>query len=409
MFRNVTSHLFPVRRDSNRYSATNRNRHNSMSFNNIRISNRYKNGPSASSNRSKIAPQGPAMNRHLIRAAPILTCLWLLVGPSVAAAQSATNQSAAQSQVQSGFAEINGGKIYYEVAGSGHPLVLIHGGQMDRRMWDEQFDLFSKSYRVIRYDVRGFGKSPASTNVYADEEDLAALLKYLQVDKAYIVGLSLGGRIAIDFALTHPDMTDGDRPRRARPERLSFQRRSECDWIAGARRSPAIGREWPTCGSRAATWRPRCENPKIAGAIASARARKRARVPRQSGSRVHAEPARDRASAGNQDADADHRRQSRRRGHSRNLRAAVRAHSALARNRDRKFRAHRQHGAAGAVQSLGAEFPGRFAKTMKAARNHGILLNPERPRSRRAERDPQRLGEPDTTFPISRAASRSSP
>jgi len=111
--------------------------------------------------------------------------------------------------VESGFAEINGGKIYYEVSGAGHGLVLIHGGQMDRRMWDEQFALFSKTYRVIRYDVRGFGKSPASTNAYADEEDLAALLKHLQVDKAYIVGLSLGGRVAIDFALTHPEMTDG--------------------------------------------------------------------------------------------------------------------------------------------------------------------------------------------------------
>jgi 3-oxoadipate enol-lactonase len=115
----------------------------------------------------------------------------------------------AQTATQSGFADINGGHIYYEVAGAGHPLVLIHGGQMDRRMWDEQFALFSKSYRVIRYDVRGFGKSSASTNVYADENDLAALLKLLHVDKAYIVGLSLGGRIAIDFALAHPDMTDG--------------------------------------------------------------------------------------------------------------------------------------------------------------------------------------------------------
>jgi len=111
-------------------------------------------------------------------------------------------------QVNSGFAEINGGRIYYETAGAGHPLVLIHGGQMDRRMWDEQFALFSKSYRVIRYDLRGFGKSPASTNVYADEEDLAALLKYLHVEKAYVVGLSLGGRVAIDFALTHADMLD---------------------------------------------------------------------------------------------------------------------------------------------------------------------------------------------------------
>ncbi len=124
------------------------------------------------------------------------------------APSTAQAQPSAASGVQSGFADINGGKIYYEVRGAGHPLVLIHGGQMDRRMWDEQFDLFSKTYRVIRFDVRGFGKSPASTNVYADENDLAALLKYLHIEKAYVLGLSLGGRISIDFALTHPDMVD---------------------------------------------------------------------------------------------------------------------------------------------------------------------------------------------------------
>jgi pimeloyl-ACP methyl ester carboxylesterase len=121
----------------------------------------------------------------------------------------ARGQSAGPGATQSGFAEINGTKIYYEVAGVGHPLVLIHGGQMDSRMWDEQFQLFSKTYRVVRYDVRGYGKSPASKNVYASEDDLAALLKFLKMEKAYVVGLSLGGRIAIDFALAHPEMTDG--------------------------------------------------------------------------------------------------------------------------------------------------------------------------------------------------------
>ncbi len=117
-------------------------------------------------------------------------------------------QSTAQPAVTAAFAEINGGKLYYEVAGAGHPLVLIHGGQMDRRLWDEQFRLFAKRYRVIRYDVRGFGKSPAATAPYASEEDLYALLKYLKVEKAYLVGLSLGGRIILDFALTHPEMVD---------------------------------------------------------------------------------------------------------------------------------------------------------------------------------------------------------
>src|SRR5436305_1069029 len=114
----------------------------------------------------------------------------------------------AQVNAQHGYCDVNGGKIYYEVAGQGHALVLIHGGQLDRRMWDEQFQFFSQKYRVIRYDVRGFGNSPAATKPFSQHEDLAALLKCMKVDKAYIVGLSLGGRIAIDFALAHSEMVD---------------------------------------------------------------------------------------------------------------------------------------------------------------------------------------------------------
>lgn len=141
--------------------------------------------------------------------APRKKCIPLIVALiSFGFATAAKAQSTSASPVQSGFAEINGGKLHYEVAGSGRAVVLIHGGQMDLRMWDEQFALFSKSYRVIRYDVRGYGKSPASTNVYASEDDLAALLKYLKTSKATIVGLSLGGRIAVDFALAHPELVD---------------------------------------------------------------------------------------------------------------------------------------------------------------------------------------------------------
>ena len=132
-----------------------------------------------------------------------------IVLASLAVATLSQAQSPSPAGVQTGFADVEGGgKLYYEVAGSGHALVLIHGGQMDSRLWDDQFALFSKSYLVIRYDFRGFGKSPAATKPFAGEEDLAALLKFLGVEKAYIVGLSLGGRVAIDFALAHPAMTD---------------------------------------------------------------------------------------------------------------------------------------------------------------------------------------------------------
>nr|MBP7689734.1 alpha/beta hydrolase [Thermoflexales bacterium] len=58
-----------------------------------------------------------------------------------------------------GFADFNGGKLYYEVAGTGRPLVLIHGGLVNSGLWDKQFYAFAAHHRVIRYDVRSYGKS----------------------------------------------------------------------------------------------------------------------------------------------------------------------------------------------------------------------------------------------------------
>ncbi|HUJ31351.1 MAG TPA: alpha/beta hydrolase [Candidatus Acidoferrum sp.] len=201
------------------------------------------------------------MNRRFLRPAATLAFVcFLAVLP--AATQSSPNQSPGQPQVQSGFAEINGDKLYYEAAGSGHALVLIHGGQMDSRMWDEQFALFSKSYRVIRYDVRGFGKSPASTNVYADEDDLASLLKYLHAGKAYVVGLSLGGRIAIDFALTHPDMADAIIP--VAPGLSGFRFSDDANQMESWR--AALAGDWQKVAGlwlKSGYMAPAMENPKI--------------------------------------------------------------------------------------------------------------------------------------------------
>jgi pimeloyl-ACP methyl ester carboxylesterase len=111
-------------------------------------------------------------------------------------------------QPETGFVETNGTKLYYEMMGEGHPLVLIHGGYMDRRMWDDQFAVFAQRYRVILYDVRGFGKSELPPVPYTDRQDLYNLLAFLRVDKTYVMGLSLGGEIAIDFTLDYPDMVD---------------------------------------------------------------------------------------------------------------------------------------------------------------------------------------------------------
>ncbi|MDQ6604798.1 MAG: alpha/beta fold hydrolase [Chloroflexota bacterium] len=106
-----------------------------------------------------------------------------------------------------GFAAVNGTRLYYEIAGSGPPLVLIHGHGLDCRMWDDQFAPFAAHHRVVRYDLRGFGKSdPVGDTMYAHEDDLAALLDHLEIARAMILGLSAGGSVAINFALTYPAM-----------------------------------------------------------------------------------------------------------------------------------------------------------------------------------------------------------
>jgi pimeloyl-ACP methyl ester carboxylesterase len=111
--------------------------------------------------------------------------------------------------MKKGMANVNGTSLYYEVTGKGFPLVLISGGgSLDRRAWDNQFETFAESYQVIRYDIRGIGKSARPREPFSHSRDLYALLKFLKIKKAHVVGLSFSGAIAIDFALEHPDMVD---------------------------------------------------------------------------------------------------------------------------------------------------------------------------------------------------------
>lgn len=108
-------------------------------------------------------------------------------------------------QSESSFVPVEGGQLYYEVSGAGFPLVLIHAGVADSRMWDEQVAEFSRFYRVIRYDTRGFGLTRTEAVSFSNRQDLADLLDHLGVDRAYVLGLSRGGQIAIDFTLEFPD------------------------------------------------------------------------------------------------------------------------------------------------------------------------------------------------------------
>lgn len=109
--------------------------------------------------------------------------------------------------VERGNAEVPGARLYYETAGTGQTVVLIHAFMLDTRTWDDQFDFYSKSYRVIRYDARGFGRSsvPIAGEPYSHSDDLAALLDRLDARPAHVVGVSMGGRFALDFAVTYPD------------------------------------------------------------------------------------------------------------------------------------------------------------------------------------------------------------
>jgi pimeloyl-ACP methyl ester carboxylesterase len=111
--------------------------------------------------------------------------------------------------VNKGFAEVNDTRLYYEIVGRGHPLVLVHGFSVDNRVWDDQFEVFAKRFKVMRYDVRGFGKSalPIVRKEYSHSKDLKALLKQFRISHAYIAGLSMGGRIALDFTLEYPEAT----------------------------------------------------------------------------------------------------------------------------------------------------------------------------------------------------------
>jgi 3-oxoadipate enol-lactonase len=105
-----------------------------------------------------------------------------------------------------GSAEVNGTRLYYEVAGEGRPLVLLHSGLTNCQMWNAQWETFTQHYRVIRYDARGFGWSRMPPGPFSHREDLCQLLRFLSVERAYLLGSSMGGYLAIDFTLEHPEM-----------------------------------------------------------------------------------------------------------------------------------------------------------------------------------------------------------
>lgn len=108
-------------------------------------------------------------------------------------------------QIRHDVAYLNGTRLYYEIAGSGQAVVFLHGFTLDMRMWDDQFIPLAQRFQVIRYDLRGFGKSdPPSDQIYSHANDLNFFLDHLGIDQAHLIGLSKGGAVALDFALEFP-------------------------------------------------------------------------------------------------------------------------------------------------------------------------------------------------------------
>lgn len=127
--------------------------------------------------------------------------------------------------ITQGHATVHGARLYFERAGQGEALVFIHAGIADHRMWDAEFYTLANDYDVIRYDLRGYGNStlgsesvqaalaergqPDDEENFSHAQDLYSLLRTLEIDQATLIGCSLGGSIALDFAIEQPLLTKG--------------------------------------------------------------------------------------------------------------------------------------------------------------------------------------------------------
>ncbi|MBI4495991.1 MAG: alpha/beta fold hydrolase [Deltaproteobacteria bacterium] len=105
---------------------------------------------------------------------------------------------------------INGFEMHYNLFGSGAPLILVHGLGLDQSMWDLQVPVLSAAYQVVVFDLRGHGQSESPDQPYTIElfaDDLHTLMRFLGLRRTAALGLSLGGRIVLSWALKYPEET----------------------------------------------------------------------------------------------------------------------------------------------------------------------------------------------------------
>ncbi len=112
---------------------------------------------------------------------------------------------------RTGFAAVNGTRLYYEEHGSGPPLLFVHGFTLDHRSFGDQVDALSASHRVVTCDLRGFGRSlmPDQAVPYRHCDDMAALCEHLGLERVVVVGHSVGAHQSLEFALSRPDLVAG--------------------------------------------------------------------------------------------------------------------------------------------------------------------------------------------------------
>jgi 3-oxoadipate enol-lactonase len=111
--------------------------------------------------------------------------------------------------VDSGYLTVDGGNLYYEMAGKGPNIVLLHDGMVHHEIWDEQFQVLAKNYHVVRYDRRAYGKSSDPVAPYSHIDDMNQVFIQLKIDRAIVFGMSSGGGLAIDFTLKYPEKVRG--------------------------------------------------------------------------------------------------------------------------------------------------------------------------------------------------------
>lgn len=126
-------------------------------------------------------------------------------------------------KVQTGYVQTGDGKLYYETMGEGQAVLMLHAGFVDSGMWDAQWQALANHFRVARFDMLGYGKSDLARGPVNRRRHLADVLSQLAIERAFLIGCSLGSEIIIDFALERPEKVLGLIPVSAVPSGFVMQ------------------------------------------------------------------------------------------------------------------------------------------------------------------------------------------